>query len=185
MIEPWEEISRELKGDYEVFRVHRTIRRSPRTGGDHPFHLIESVDWVNVIPVTPDGKLVMIEQYRHGSQAVTLEIPGGMIDDSDPSPAAAAQRELTEETGYHSDRIEFLGAISPNPAVQTNKCYSFLARNVLPIQDPELDHAEDIAVRLIDHDEVPRLIAEGKIDHSLVVTAFYLYAHHSVRALSG
>ncbi len=185
MILPWEEVSRELKGDFDVFRVYCEIRRSPRTGEDHPFHLIESVDWVNVIPVTAEGKLVMIEQYRHGSRDVTLEIPGGLIDESDPSPAAAAHRELVEETGYESNRIEYLGVVAPNPAVQTNKCYSFLALNAVPVRAPSLDQAEDIAVRLIDQEEVPRLVAEGKISHALVVAAFYLYTHHAVRSLSG
>lgn len=177
MIEPWKEIESELKGDYEVFRVHRRISRSPRTGEDHAFHLIESSDWVNILPVTDDGRFVMIEQYRHGCQRVTLEIPGGLIDASDPSPAAAARREMIEETGFDTEHIGYLGAVSPNPAVQTNHCYAFVARGATPVADQSLDGAEDIAIRLIDPPDVPRLIAEGRISHALVIATFYLYDH--------
>lgn len=178
MIRRWEEVERELKGDFEVFRVFRDVRRSPRTGENHAFHLIESVDWVNVIPVTSENRLVMIEQYRHGIRSVTLEIPGGLIDASDSSPADAARRELIEETGYDSDQIVSLGSVSPNPAVQTNRCYSFLARDAHPVAVQSLDGAEDIAVRLVDPADVPRLVAEGRITHALVLTAFYLLDQH-------
>ena len=179
MIDRWEEIDRKLKGDYDVFRVYRDVRRSPRTGEDHVFHLIESVDWVNIIPMTTDGRLVMIEQYRHGTRQVTLEIPGGLIDDSDDSPRTAARREMIEETGYDSDRIEYLGVVAPNPAVQTNRCYSFLALDVEPIRAQTLDVGEDIVVRLVEPDDVPRLVAGGEVAHALVIAAFYLYAQHA------
>ena len=177
MIDPWEEISSALQGDYEVFRVHRKICKSPRTGEEHAFHLIESPDWVNVLPVTADGRFVMIEQYRHGSQSVTLEIPGGLIDASDVSPAVAARREMIEETGFDTDQIGYLGVVSPNPAVQTNHCYAFIARGAEPVADQSLDGAEDIVVRMIEPAEVPGLIAEGRISHALVIATFYLYEH--------
>ena len=173
MIEPWPSIETTLQGDYEVFKVRRDVRRSPRTGRNHPFHLIEAPDWVNIVPITPDGQLVMVEQYRHGSERVTLEIPGGVMDPSDISPLAAARREMIEETGYDSEYIEYLGVVAPNPAIQTNQCFSFLARDVHAAELPSLDHAEDIAVRLIGPDQVPALIAEGAVSHALVVAAFY------------
>lgn len=181
MIEPWEEISTTLQGDFEVFRVHRGVRRSPRTGADHVFHLIESVDWVNVLPVTPDGRFVMIEQYRHGIRRVTLEIPGGLIDPTDGEPAVAARREMIEETGYDSRDVRPLGVVSPNPAVQTNQCYSFVAYGAVPVGRQELDAAEEIHVRLVDPADVPRLVAEGRIAHALVIAAFYLLANGADR----
>lgn len=181
MIEPWLRVATVLKGDYEIFRVRRDVRRSPRTGQEHPFHLIEAPDWVNIVPVTREGRLVMVEQYRHGTDRITLEIPGGVMDASDDSPHAAARREMIEETGFDSDQIEYLGVVAPNPAVQTNQCYSFLARNVREVELQTLDHAEDIIVRLIDRDDVPGLIEDGLISHALVVAAFYLLERHMKR----
>ena len=174
MAREWEELEHSLVGDYTVFNVYRRIARSPRTGSEHPFYLIDAADWVNVIPMTPDGKLVMVEQYRHGSGRLTLEVPGGIIDDADASPAHAARREMVEETGYDGDHIEYLGVVSPNPAVHMNQCYTYLVRDVRRVEEQELDAAEDIVVHLVDPDQVPDLIAEGRISHALVISAFYL-----------
>lgn len=182
MIERWTSIRRELRGDFEVFRVHRDVRRSPRTGEEHAFHLIESADWVNILPITPDGRFVMIEQFRHGSDEVTLEIPGGLVDASDEGPSEAARREMIEETGFDSADVQLLGSISPNPAIQTNRCFSYVAYDVREIRPQVLDGAEDILVRLIDPHEVPGLVARGRIDHALVLTALYLFEQRVVTA---
>jgi ADP-ribose pyrophosphatase len=76
------------------------VKISPRTGKEHDFYVLDSVNWVNVIAITPDQQLVMVEQYRHGSNTVELEIPGGMMDAGETDPVATAVRELREETGY-------------------------------------------------------------------------------------
>lgn len=175
MIQRWQRIQRELRGDFEVFRVYRDVRRSPRTGEDHIFHLIESPDWVNIIPITADGQIVMIEQFRHGANRLTLEIPGGLVDASDASPRDAARREMIEETGFDSAEITFIGRVSPNPAIQTNLCYSYVARGVSRVRAQTLDGAEDIAVRLVDPAYLPDLIADGSVGHALVIAAFYMY----------
>ena len=130
-------------------------------------------EWVNIIPITPSNKIVFVEQYRYGSEKVTLEIPGGMVDPGE-SPYEAIERELLEETGYKSRNIISLGSLSPNPALFKNNVYSFIARDV-ENNNIQKNPEEDINVRLIPIDEVPSLIINGVIDHALVVAAFYLY----------
>ena len=178
MIEPWELIATEKQGDYRIFNVHEHRTRSPSTGQEHGFYVIDSADWINVIPVTPDGRIVFIRQYRHGTAEVTLEVPGGIIDPDDPSPANAARRELIEETGYEADQLIELGAVDPNPAIQSNRCYTYLAQGVHKAGPQQLDGTEEIDIVLVDPDDVPTLIMEGRITHALVVSAFYLYDQH-------
>jgi ADP-ribose pyrophosphatase len=158
-----------------IFRLTGRRCRSPRTGEEHEFVVLESADWVNVIPLLDDGRVVLVRQYRHGREEVTLEIPGGMIDPDDASPAEAARRELLEETGYAAERVEPIGVIEPNPAIQANLCHSFVASG-LRLQQPQmLDGTEEIEVDTAPLDEIPRLIREGRIGHSLVVVAFCHY----------
>jgi 8-oxo-dGTP pyrophosphatase MutT (NUDIX family) len=154
--------------------VREDRTRSPRTGEEHSFYVIESGDWVNVIPVTPEGKIVFIRQYRHGTEQITLEVPGGMID-SGESGEAAARRELREETGFDTEEIIYLGNVAPNPAIHNNLCHTYLARNARLRGAQNLEGTEDIEVLLLDPAEVPKLIVDGAINHALVVTAFYLY----------
>lgn len=139
----------------------------------HDFFVIESVDWVNVIPVTDDDDVVFIEHYRHGIDEVTLEVPGGMIDPEDPSPMAAAAREMREETGYAAPELVDIGVVHPNPALQENQCFSFLARGAHLVGDPSPDETEDIAVVRYPRRAVPELMREGKISHALVVAAIF------------
>lgn len=173
MIEHWKHVERAYQGDYKVFRLRKDRTRSPRSGQEHTFYVIESSDWVNVIPVTEDGHLVFIKQYRHGTETVTLEVPGGMVDPGE-TPAQAARREMHEETGYNTEQVIRLGSVAPNPAILNNTCHSYLALNARPDGPQALDHTEEIDVVLVDPGDVPALIVEGQITHALVVAAFYL-----------
>jgi 8-oxo-dGTP pyrophosphatase MutT (NUDIX family) len=136
--------------------------------------VIESQDWVNIIPLTVDHRVVMIRQYRHGSREVTLEIPGGLVDSGD-TPEGAAARELSEETGYQADKMLKIGVSNPNPAIFNNRCYTFVARNVRKARDPIPDQTEDIEVVLVPLMDIPELIRKGKIDHAIVISAFYWF----------
>ena len=130
---------------------------------------------MNVVAITPDGRLVMIEQYRHGSSTVELEIPGGMIDAKDASPVAAALRELREETGYEGENPQMIGQIFPNPAIMSNICYTVLVDNCHCRHPVEFDHGEDLLTRLVAVTDLAQLVAAGKIQHSLLVAALYYF----------
>jgi ADP-ribose pyrophosphatase len=173
MIQPWKKISSQLSGSFRIFSIHTDRKVSPRTGAEHDFYVINTADWVNVIATTPDQHLVMIEQYRHGSNTVELEIPGGMIDAKDASPAAAGARELREETGYEGGQPQIIGQILPNPAIMSNTCFTLHVRNCELKHPVEWDQGEDLITRLVPLAEIPKLVATGQIRHSLVVVALY------------
>jgi 8-oxo-dGTP pyrophosphatase MutT (NUDIX family) len=140
----------------------------------HDFYVIESRDWINIIPLTDDHQVVMIRQYRHGSREVTLEIPGGLVDPGD-TPKKAAARELLEETGYQAKKWVKIGVVNPNPALFNNRCYTFLAQGIKKISTPTPDQTEDIEVVLIPLADIPGLILKREIDHAMVITAFAWY----------
>ena len=142
---PWEVLSSRLDRSYRVFHLRTDHARSPRTGESHDFFILESTDWVNVIPLTPDNEVVLIRQYRHGIRDNTLEIPGGLIEPED-TPEQAARRELAEETGYEAGGMTYLGYVHPNPAILNNRCHTFLARDVVRNGDQDQDDKEDIEV---------------------------------------
>jgi ADP-ribose pyrophosphatase len=136
------------------------------------FTVFELGDWVNIIPLTEDGHVVTIRQFRHGVRRDTIEIPGGLISDDDTDPMEAAVREMEEETGYYSTDVVHIGTVEPNPALQTNRCFTFLARNVFQKSPQRLDPTESIKVDLTKREDVHRMIRETKITHGLVVAAF-------------
>jgi len=175
MIQPWEKISSRPAGDFRIFTIRSDLKVSPRTQQQHDFFVIDCASWVNVIAVTPDQQLVLVEQYRHGSNTVELEIPGGMVDTKDASPEAAGLRELREETGYEGKNHRIIGQVFPNPAIMSNTCHTVLIENCRCVHPVEFDHGEDIATRLMPVAEIPKLVARGKIRHSLVVAALYYF----------
>jgi 8-oxo-dGTP pyrophosphatase MutT (NUDIX family) len=173
MIKPWQKIDSKSAGDFRIFTIRQDFKISPRTGNTHNFFVLDCADWVNVVAVTPDQQLVMIEQFRQGTDTVELEIPGGVIDAKDPSPVAAGIRELREETGYEGEQPRLIGKIFPNPAIMSNTCHTLLVENAAVKHPVEWDHGEDILTRLVPIADIPKLIATGQIRHSLVVVALY------------
>ena len=174
MSKRWTHLHSKVFQSCRVFTMREERYRSPSTGQEHDFYLIDSPDWVNVIPLTKDGQVILVKQYRFGTQDFSLEIPGGMLDSGD-TPADAASRELLEETGYTGDEPILLGMVHPNPAIHTNRCYTYLIQNARFTNLPRQDSTEDIEVQCVPLSNIPQLIREGKITHALVIAAFYWY----------
>ena len=172
MIQPWEIQSSRRALDCRIFQVRHDVTVSPRTGQPHDMYVLEQPDWVNIIPLTPDDQVIMVEQWRHGTRTVELETPGGLLDAGE-AMEHGARRELLEETGYAPDQIKLLGTVHPNPAIQDNHQHYLLATGCRRVADLKLDHAEDIAVRLIPLADIPNLIRTGKITHGIVIGGFY------------
>ena len=173
MIQPWLKLGSKPLGDFRLFKLRSDQKVSPRTGRPHDFIVLDCPGWVNVVALTPDERLVLIEQFRHGTNTVELEIPGGLMDPHDASPVAAGVRELREETGYEGINARLLAEVFPNPAIMSNTCYTVLIEQCQLKHPVQWDSGEDILTRLVPLAEVPPLVAAGKIRHSLVVVALY------------
>jgi ADP-ribose pyrophosphatase len=169
----WTVLETEFLQDCAVFSVSRTLARSPRTGSSHRFYRIDSTDWVNIVPVTRDGDIVVVKQFRHGLDDFTIEIPGGMVDPGE-TPAAAASRELLEETGYRAAEVVPLGGANPNPALFGNTLHAFLGRDAEWVSEVRPDSTEETHVMLVSPAELAGLIRDGSVNHALVIAALHL-----------
>jgi 8-oxo-dGTP pyrophosphatase MutT (NUDIX family) len=168
---PWITLSTEVLGSYPIFELSRSRQRSPLSGREHSFLRLDCPDWVNVIAVTDDGMMVLIEQYRHGTDEMTLEIPGGAVDPGE-DPRTSAARELEEETGYVAADLIEIGVVEPNPAFLSNRCWTYLALGCRADGETHFDPSEEIAVSVAPVRDFARLIDDGSITHSLVICAF-------------
>ena len=174
-IRPWPRQSSQVVGHYPIFSIRADQKTSPRTGKDHLFYVIECRNWVNVIALTPENRLVMVQQLRHGSGTIELEIPGGVMDPEDASPIATAVRELREETGYEGHRARVIGDVFPNPAIMSNRCRTVLIEDCVLKHPRELDAGEDLVTEVIDLDEIPAAVSSGSIGHALVIAALFYF----------
>ena len=144
------------------FRLRRDecfLTRAPLVSAN--LYVLEMPDIVSVVPVTPDGKLVLVEQYRHGVDRWLLECPGGALSADDPRPLDTARRELREETGFEAEEFVSLGAHYPNPSGQTNRIHTFLAKGCVRVAEPDLERFEHLRVRLVDRQELMSLAQAG------------------------
>lgn len=175
MIKPWPIIETSEGPDMGLFSVRVNRCRSPRTGEEHDFYVIDFPDWVQIVPITPENQVVMISQYRHGCDRIFLELPGGLIEGEDTSPQETATRELLEETGYRAKGLVLLAKTYPQPAVLNHSGFTYVAKGVERATEPTLDAAEDIEVCLIDLQRVPKMIRSGEINHGQTVMGLSLY----------
>ncbi len=174
----WEVLKSELMYRCRIFSVRRDHSRSLLSGQTHDFHVIETGDWVNIVPLTPDRGVVMVRQFRHGIGDLTLEVPAGVMDDADTSPLIAACRELREETGYASQRVLPLGVVHPNPAIMNNRCHMFVAHDVERVGAPQWDATEELTVETVPLDQITGLIRQGAVSNALTLVAFHLLELH-------
>ncbi len=157
-----------------VFSQVLARRRSPHTGFEHDYVRLQGADWVNIVAFTPmdeDGELLVVEQFRHGIDKPTLEIPGGCCDLGE-APLQGAIRELREETGHAAGQWIRLGDCTPNPATQDNRCHTYLALDCRPAGPLELDRTEELRLWACPWNEWESLMRSGEVHHALVLTAF-------------
>ena len=176
-IKPWRRQESRLVADCRIFSVKNSIAVSPSTGKARDFFIIDSADWVNVVPITEDNELVCVRQYRHGTEKITLEIPGGMVDPGE-TPRVAAARECLEETGYEASELLSLGRLSPNPALFPNSLHTWIARDVRATAEIQNQSTEHTEVQLVPLSQVPDLLLSGEIDHALVVATLWRALHY-------
>jgi 8-oxo-dGTP pyrophosphatase MutT (NUDIX family) len=148
--------------------------RHPVRGTQKDYVIIHTPDWVNVVAVTPDARIVLVRQFRFGLNALSLEIPGGVIEKGE-DPVAAGVRELSEETGYGGGKVRLLGSVSPNPAIQDNRCHFVLVEGAVPTNPMKWDDDEEIQVSTASVAEAFAMARNGGITHSLSVAALMLF----------
>jgi ADP-ribose pyrophosphatase YjhB (NUDIX family) len=140
-----------------------------------PFYVLTYEDWVHVVALTDEDEVILVEQYRHGAGIVTLELPGGVIDSTDTDPAAAAQRELLEETGFAGETWQPISVLYPNPANQTNRVHSYLATGCRRVAAPALEDGEDgLSVRCIKLTDVVSGLQSGLLGQAMHVASLLL-----------
>ena len=173
----WKIQEKKLLKNLKIFDLFEYKLKSPYSNNEKDifnFYVLDSVDWINILPITKSGEVVFVEQYRAGTDSITLELPGGMANNNE-EPIDSAKRELLEETGYSNGRWKKLGFVNPNPAILNNKCYTFLALDVDEISTPQNSGSEYTQIKLVKLKDLDKMVIQGKITHSLVINAIYWY----------
>ncbi|MCC5815164.1 MAG: NUDIX hydrolase [Leptospira sp.] len=172
----WKRSGKKVLQSTPIFDLVSIDVTSPRTQKTKPYYVLETKSWVNVIAITPDQKIVLVRQYRHGLHEYCLELPGGVVDEEGlDAHLISAKRELAEETGYTAKEWKLLGKASGNPAVFNNWSYTYLALGAEKTQDVDWDEGEDIEIFLEPLDGIQDLIRNGTIHHSMMVAALGMY----------
>jgi len=173
----WKTLQRKHVADGRFFQFIRELREEEGSNKQAEFDLIETRDWANIIAITTDREIVLIEQFRQGSGRVEIEIPGGIVDEGE-EPGEAVLRELKEETGFiptPKSTFKHLGTVRPNPAFLNNHCYTSLVTEVEFSEEPTFDETENISVKLLPLNQLEEFTSTGAIGHALVLAAFHWY----------
>ncbi|HNR17971.1 MAG TPA: NUDIX hydrolase [Chitinophagaceae bacterium] len=171
----WKTLSSEYLFNDKWFKVRRDKCETPGGKIVDPYYVYEFSTWVGALPVTEEGKIIMVKQYRHALGETCIEIPGGCVDDTDTNVEYAIARELLEETGYTFSSFDYLGKISPNPSTNSNLLHMFLAKGGKKVAEQKLDENEEIEVLEMSIDELKQLLRENKIIQGMHVSCI-LYA---------
>lgn len=171
----WKTLSSEYLFNDRWFKVRKEVCETPQGKIVDPYYVYDFSTWVGALPVTGEGKIIMLKQYRHALGEICFEIPGGCVDNTDQSLEEAIARELLEETGYRFSSYEYLGKISPNPSTNSNLLHMFLAKGGEKIASQSLDENEEIEVLLMDINELKQLLRENKIVQAMHVSCI-IYA---------
>jgi 8-oxo-dGTP pyrophosphatase MutT (NUDIX family) len=170
----WETLGHTTLATTRIFTLRSTRFRHPRRETARDFVVIDAPDWVNVVALTPDHRMVLVQQFRFGIDGFSLEIPGGVMEvGEEPLPAGA--RELCEETGYTGRPAQTLGSVHPNPAMQNNRCHFIWVEHAQLTTALAWDPDEEIQVTTLPVDEVYSLARSGAITHGLVLNALLLF----------
>jgi ADP-ribose pyrophosphatase len=172
-VDGWQLVTEEVVAEYDIFEVVRRRARSPRTDEVHSFHVLDLPDSALVVPLTTDGRVVLVEQYRHGVQRVCVEFPAGVLEPGE-DPVRAALRELEEETGYRAGSATLVAEFDADPALQRSAVRVVLARDCTADGERRQDDGEAVAVRLATVAEVAELIRTGGIRNATALAAWSL-----------
>lgn len=167
----WTRLSSRYVAEYKVTKVREDRYRFEPKQTEADFLVCESNDWAVILPVTVDGEVVFVRQFRHGVEQVVLELPGGLIDAGE-SPEEAAKRELREETGYEAASVRQVADLLPNPALNNAHCHVVLAEGCRRVHGQNLDPFEQIEIAIYPLDEIPELIRSGQFNHAQAIAAF-------------
>lgn len=170
----WELVDSRPDREYDLFSVRINRNRSPRTGELHEFQVLDSPDWVAVIPITVGNEMVLVKQYRHGTGLLSLEPPGGLVK-AGQDPEQSGSEELEEETGYVAPNLELLGWMHPLPALFTNKFYVYLAKDANPRGNKNPDETEELDTVIVPVHQVREMIRSGQITCGIMIAALHLF----------
>lgn len=177
MPKPWDVLHEEVHADCKIYQVYKQHCRHSQNGKKGDFYVIKADDWVQALPLTEDGRLIMVRQYRFGLRDLFWEVPGGMLHCAE-GPIMGARRELREETGYDASSGYEIAMAYPNPAIQSNKTHFVLLRGCTYQGEPSWDTHEEIQVSLMPLDEVFRMVDAGAIKHLITLNALFFLKSH-------
>jgi ADP-ribose pyrophosphatase len=175
MLKAWQKISSQYLHHETWFKLRADKVIKGNGQPMEPYYVTEYSDWVNILPVTTEGNVILVKQYRYALGVWSIEAPGGIMDPHETDPLQAASRELLEETGYSAGNIEKVAVLAANPATQNNRLHCYLATGCTPTHDVSLDENEEIEVLIMPLDELVSMVRNNEIVQSLH-TASILYA---------